>query len=273
MKTNYPGPPPACAYRVVAGLAALLILAAAAVPPIQQPADYNIWADQRQFLGIPHIGDVLTNLAFLWVGIVGLRALWEGQCQCAIRGERLAWLLFFTGIILTGFGSAYYHWEPNNFRLVWDRVPMALAFMALFSAVLIERINHTLGLRLLPVLIALAWASVGYWYWTYLQGQDNLAPYLLVQLGPMILIPIILLLFPARYDRGGDYVIALAIYLSAVAAEHLDEPIFQLTGQFISGHNLKHLLAAFAAYWLMRMLQKRKPIESESPMPESVATS
>jgi hypothetical protein len=269
MESTYPGPPPACAYRVVAGLALLLLLAPAALPPIPQPADYNHWVDQRQLWFIPHAGDVVTNLAFLWVGFVGLKTLWRHQCQCAIPGERLVWLLFFTGIILTGFGSAYYHWEPNNVRLVWDRVPMALAFTSLFSAVLIERIPSPLGLRLLPVLLALAWASIAHWYWTYRQGAEDLAPYLLVQAAPMILIPVILLLFPARYTRGFDYVIALAIYLGAIAAEHLDEWIFLATWQLASGHNLKHVLAALAVYWLLRMLKGRTPLEPTAMVPKS----
>ena len=34
--------------------------------------------------------------------------------------------------MLTAIGSAYYHWRPTTERLVWDRLPMSMAFGAAF---------------------------------------------------------------------------------------------------------------------------------------------
>lgn len=239
-------------FVLVAGLALITAL----IPPFDQPSDYHQWVDDRTFLGIPHFGDVLSNLGFIIVGIVGLRAIVQKQIHCRLAAERLAWSLVFVGVLLTGFGSAYYHWKPNDFGLMWDRLPMALGFMALLSALIMERIGPRLGLYLLPLLVLFGGASVVYWYWSGIYGSGDLRPYLLTQGGTLLLIPVILWLYPPAYSRGRDYVIALGLYLLALLAEHLDKPIFALT-HLLSGHNLKHLLAALAVYWLLRMLRLR----------------
>lgn len=248
--------------------AALLLLAALTlitflIPPFDQPHDYHQWVDTRTVMGIPHFGDVLSNVGFFWVGLLGLWAIVQQRVCCILPGERLAWAVVFGGVFLTGFGSSYYHWAPDDARLMWDRLPMALGFMALISALIIERIGARIGLSLLPVLIVLGCASVVYWYWSTLHGAGDLRPYLLTQGGTLLFIPIILLLYPARYNRGHDYLIALGLYTLALLAEHLDEPIMALTG-VISGHNLKHLIAAFAVYWLLRMLRSRTPLQNSS---------
>lgn len=251
-------------YGVLVGLVGILILLTLMAPRFDQPTDYNHWVDERSFLGIPHFGDVTSNLGFLWVGLFGLWALINGRCRCDLTGEKLAWTLVFTGVFLTAFGSAYYHWDPDNARLLWDRLPMALGFMALLSALLIERLNPRIGLTLLPILLTLGCASVIYWYWTTRQGAGDLRPYLLVQAGSLLLIPLILVLFPPVYDRGKDYLIALSLYALAILTEHLDAVIFEVTG-WVSGHNLKHLIAALAAYWLLRMLLRRRPAKGNIP--------
>lgn len=242
---------------LLAGAVAALISFTLMAPPIEQPADYNHWVDTRTVWDIPYFGDIVSNLGFLLVGLWGLAALALGQCRCALPGERTAWLLVFTGVTLTAFGSVYYHWEPGNARLTWDRLPMAVAFTALLAAVIIERVSPLAGRRLLPALLLFGVSSVLYWYWSDLQGSDDLRPYLLTQGGTLVLIPLMLWLFPPRYDRGGDYVVALILYAGAMAAEHLDEPLFSLTAGWLSGHNLKHLIAAAAAGWLVRMLLRR----------------
>jgi len=244
---------------VLLGLVLLMVLAALLVPRFDQPADYNDWVDTRSVWGIPHFGDVVSNIGFLWVGALGLWSLARGRCRCDQPGESLAWALVFAGVLLTGFGSSYYHWEPDNARLVWDRLPMVLGFMALLSALLIERVNARLGRILLPLLVVLGGASVFYWYWSYLQGAPDLRFYVLVQLGALSLVPALLWLYPPVYSRGTDYLVALGLYGLAMVAEALDAELMRWTG-IASGHNLKHLIAALAVYWLLRMLRRREPV-------------
>ena len=80
-----------------------------------------------------------------------------------------AWpyLVFFIGVALVSAGSAYYHWAPSNNRLLWDRLPMSIAFMAFCSAIIADRIDAKAGnVWLLPVLIGLGVVSLAYWNWT-----------------------------------------------------------------------------------------------------------
>lgn len=228
------------------------VTVAAAAWMVRQPAfgqdpTYHQFADQRPLLGIPHCLNVVSNIPFLIVGVLGCRLLWLKPQQ-----ERLSYFVFFIGVGLTAFGSAYYHLEPTNDRLVWDRLPMTLAFMGLFSAIIGERVGTSAALW---PLTAFGIGSVIYWHVGELHGAGDLRPYYLVQLLPMVAIPLMLLLLPAKHSRTPDLLVALGLYVAAKIVEHHDAEI-HAWGELISGHTLKHLVAALAAYWILRMLRK-----------------
>ena len=111
-------------------------------------------------------------------------------------------MVFFGGLLLTGFGSAYYHWEPGNARLAWDRLPLAITLMGLLAATIAERIGVKSGLWLLGPLVALAAGSVIYWHWTEQRGAGDLRLYALVQFYPLVAIPLMLWWLAPRYTRG-----------------------------------------------------------------------
>lgn len=143
---------------LVAGLAAAA--AAALLSPIPQDPAYHRMADARPLLGVPNAANVLSNLPFVLVGALGLHALGRRHAGAGAlfrdRRERWPWGLFFLALPLTGLGSAYYHWLPGNLRLVWDRLPLAVAAAALLAATVGERIGTPPGLVLLWPLAALA---------------------------------------------------------------------------------------------------------------------
>lgn len=239
------------------------------VPRVPQPLDYHHFADRRFFLGIPNFFNVASNVPFLLVGTWGLiLALRRGEgsrVRFIDPAERLPFVILSAGVALTCFGSAYYHLAPDNGRLVWDRLPMTLGFMSLLSAMLMERVNLRAGLTLLLPLLILGLASVVLWYLSELHGAGDLRIYLMVQFYTILLILIILALFPARYTRGSDLVVAVGIYALAKMFELLDRQILNL-GTIISGHTLKHLAAALAVYWIFRMLAHRRPAVAQSLM-------
>jgi hypothetical protein len=174
--------------------------------------------------------------------------------------ERWPYLVLFIGVVLTCFGSGYYHLAPDNARLVWDRLPITLGFMGLMSAVVCERISRTTGLRLLPLFLALGVASVFYWYWTELHGIGDLRPYLFVQFFPALAIPLILWLYPAKYTGNRELLFAALLYFAAKLFEFFDSQIYAVSGNLISGHTLKHVAAAWAVWWILRMLQTRRAV-------------
>lgn len=143
------------------------------------------------------------------VGLLGCRFLIRDRTTTG-RGaflrpaERAPCWLLFGGVALTGIGSAYYHWSPDNATLFWDRLPMTIAFMALLSSVIAERVNLTLGLRLLGPLLVLGMLSTLYWHVGETLGVGDLRPYALVQFGSLIMIPLIAWLFPPRYTGTAD---------------------------------------------------------------------
>ena len=82
---------------------------------------------------------MVSNLPFIAIGAVGLLQFHHNAIT----------LVLFTGIFLTGFGSSYYHLNPNDSTLFWDRLPMTLCFAAILSAVVEERVDARAGAMLL----------------------------------------------------------------------------------------------------------------------------
>jgi hypothetical protein len=242
-------------------LAVIVAFAALLSPRTDLPPSYHHFADQRSWLGIPNFGDVVSNLAFLVAGLCGLGFLSRkaNRAQFIDPVERWLYVFVFLGLVLTAFGSAYYHLAPDNGRLVWDRIPMTIVFMPLVAAQIGERVNIKLGLWLLPLLTAVGIGSVLQWRWTVLNGAADLRFYAAVQLYSVSSLFIVLLL-PPRYTRSSDLLGVAGLYLLAKICETADHQIFSL-GHFVSGHTLKHLAAALAGFWILRMLQKRQPIQ------------
>lgn len=241
----------------------LLIFVAVAIafvallfPPIAQPLSYHNFADHRGWLGIPNFGDVVSNLPFAIVGVWGLIILLRPNAvKFSDPRERWLYIVMFAGLILTAFGSAYYHLAPDNARLVWDRIPIMIVFMALLSAVIAERVSVAAGLALFPILQAAGIGSVLLWRASELRGHGDLRFYASVQIYS-ILVLLLILLLPAKYMRGYDFAVVVGFYILAKILEETDKQVFAL-GHIVSGHTLKHLAAAAASYWILRMLQKR----------------
>jgi len=250
------------AIGLIGGLAALAAAVAWLIPPIAQDPAYHRLADSRPWLGIPNALNVLSNAGFLLVGALGLVfVMGGGGGGRAFResGERWPYAVFFGGLFLTGLGSGYYHWAPGNARLAWDRLPLAMTLMGLLAATIAERLGVKAGLRLLGPLVLVAVGSVVYWHWTEQRGVGALRLYALVQFYPIVAVPLMLWWLPPRYTRGSELLAAAATYAAAKVPELLDGWVLSAT-HVVSGHTLKHLLAALAGYWVLRMLRHRRAV-------------
>ncbi len=226
------------------------------LPPIPQDPAYHHFADQRTLLGVAHFWDTLSNLAFLAVGILGVRQVMTGGLAGGLPELRSGYLIFFLGVALIAGGSGYYHLHPTNERLVWDRLPIAISMMAFFAVVIGERIGASYGRRLLWPLVVAGIAAVVYWGITEARGSGDLRPYALVQFLPMLLIPVILMLFASRFSREAYLWATLLAYAASKGAELQDATVFHFLGG-LSGHTLKHLLAAGSAGLFLLALRRR----------------
>ncbi|MFO1418886.1 MAG: ceramidase domain-containing protein [Methylotetracoccus sp.] len=238
-------------------VSATAICAMALLPPIRQDPGYHLFADRRTWLGIPNFANVVSNLGFVLVGLLGLAGLRGPNPTRAIVSSLLpAYRTFFVGFALIGAGSAYYHLAPTNASLVWDRIPMSVSFMAFVAIIVGEHMNERFALRLLPALIALGVGSVMYWYAMELRGAGDLRLYGLVQFLPMVLVPLILLTFPSVFNGVGYLWGMLAAYVLAKLAEMGDDGLYRMLG--FSGHTLKHLIAAAAGWIFWQGLRHRQ---------------
>ncbi len=249
--------------RLLLILCAGMLAVTAFLPRVAQDPAYHAFADDRPFLGVPNFLNVVSNLPFLVVGALGLlflaRARRAGRSDAFVPpDDRRPYWPFFLGIGLTAVGSAYYHWRPSNATLFWDRLPMTIGFMALLASVIGERVSRRAGARLLWPLLIVGAASALYWHLAEQQGAGDLRPYGLVQFGSLVLVPLILGLFPPRYTRTRDLVTSIGWYVLAQVFEYFDHGLLTLVG--VSGHTWKHLASAAGAYWVLLMLERRRPL-------------
>ncbi|WP_299898652.1 ceramidase domain-containing protein [uncultured Aquimarina sp.] len=236
----------------VLGVMAVLILFY--IDPIPQDEAYHMFSDRRSIMNIPNCWNVISNYPFVIVGGLGVIYF--------TRNNKLhfSYMLLFLGVILIAVGSGYYHLFPSSYSLVWDRLPMTIVFMTLFSIIIREFISVRLGRLMLLPLILIGLSSI--LYWVYGESGD-LRFYGLIQFYPMVAIPVILIFFKSKYTKGLEYWVLLVFYMAAKVLEHFDDQVYQFLG-FISGHSLKHILAATGLYFLLSFYKKRTELGEKS---------
>lgn len=243
-------------YFILATSAFLSVLIMLWLPAIPQDVHYHDFADQRAFFGIPNFLNVISNIPYLLVGLMGCLLVFREAHLTIIKSIKHIYWIFFMGIVLICFGSGYYHLNPSNATLLWDRLPMAISFMAFFSVIMAEYVNEKSARQLFIPLLLLGLASVIYWYWTESMGQGDLRFYILVQFLPVLLIPLILWLFSSRFTHGYIFWLIIGCYVLAKGLELTDQFVFESLG-VVSGHSLKHLVSALGPYLFYLALKMR----------------
>lgn len=222
-------------------------------PAIPQSQDYHNFADQRTFFGIPNALNVISNFPFLIIGFIGLVLCHHGNYfKLSLQGELWGWTCFYVGVAAVGIGSSYYHLKPDDASLVWDRLPMTVAFTSIIAIFIIERIDERKGMISIIPLVLAGVISIVYW-----RFFDDLRPYALIQFVPCIAIPLMAILLPPMYTHSTYWLWAAGFYLLAKVLEATDDVIYKWTRHIVSGHTLKHLFAAMVPVFLTFMLAKR----------------
>lgn len=200
------------------------------------------FADTETCLGVPNFWNVVTNLGFLLIGVMGLRRAAETPPLLKNLG-----ILFNLALIGTAFGSAYFHWETTPHRLFWDQLPMSLGFGSFVGMVVADRVDLVWGKGLAVLLWLLGPWSV----WNIYYGDGTTQYYLSIQFGSLIISAILLLLMPRGSLRTAPIFFGIGVYILAKVFESFDAEIFAKLG-FISGHSLKHLAASIALYAILQ---------------------
>ena len=226
------------------------------ISPLPQNPDYHNFADQRQMIGMPHFWNVISNLPFIIVSFIAVNNLLQDGILKYPQALFSCYLVFFIAIGTVGMGSAYYHLQPTNETLFWDRLPMTIGFMSFVSIIIGEYISEKVALKLLVPFILIGTASVIYWYLTEQAGHGDLRPYGLVQFLPMLIIPMILLMFPARYTHTLYIWGMLGTYMIAKVFELCDGDLFNMIGW--GGHAIKHVFAAIGPYLFYLAMKTRR---------------
>jgi hypothetical protein len=209
------------------------------------------FVDARAWLGMPNAFDVLSNaplaLAGLW-GLVGLgrsgRAAFHVHTHQALR-------VFFGGLVLTAVGSSVYHWAPDAHGLVFDRLGMAVTFAGALGLAMAERVSALIARNTLWAMLVVGCLSAAM---PLVHG--NVLPWAVVQFGGMAFMAWAALREPLPTALGVSLGSLLVFYSLAKLAEMGDATVFHATGDLVSGHTLKHLVAALAALPVIRAMRQ-----------------
>ena len=226
------------------------------IEPIAQDLNYHNFADSRTIYSVSNFWNVVSNIPYFLVGLYAFYKMYWIKSLKIINEVKVTYFLLFLGVTLVAFGSGYYHLEPNNETLLWDRLPMSIAFMGLFSLVISEFYSIKLGKALIYPLVVAGVSSVVYWYIGELNGHGDLRFYLLVQFLPILLMPIIFIFFKGSFTLTRGYWWLLFFYLLAKIFEYFDKEVFELLN-IISGHSLKHIISAIGLWILVIVFEKR----------------
>ena len=244
--------------NVLLGTIIFVFIGTIFVPAIPQDVAYHQFADQREIWSIPNFWNVITNAPFFFIGLIGIGVVQFRKMPGGLAEIRLGYSMFFVGMAGVALGSSYYHLNPSNETLFWDRLPMTIAFMAFCSVIVSENLSIELGSRLLWPLVCIGFLSVIYWTYTEGLGRGDLRFYALVQFLPALLIPMILLMFKSAFASNRYIWAMLGSYVLAKIAEALDGPIFDVLG-YLSGHSIKHLIASAGGILFCLALVSRVP--------------
>jgi len=224
-------------------LACLALVATALVgPALPQPPQHHDFADQRALWGLPYAVDVLTNLPFAVAGLLGGWLLWRVPSGGISNMQRAMAMLFFAGLALTAAGSTWYHLRPDDAGLAIDRFAMAVAFAGLLGLAAAGRVSERAGAALGVAVLLLAPAAVQAWAVT-----GNVLPWAMVQFGGIALALWFACLRSVHGALSVHWFAVLVAYGVAKVLEVNDHAIYELTGQWLSGHSAKHVVAALAA--------------------------
>lgn len=237
-------------YLIICTITAASVITLLFLSPIGQDQAYHLFADTRNCLEIPNCLNVLSNLPLLLVGLLGMRWSITAHHSSPFKQLQPLYLLLFSGALLTALGSGYYHLNPTNSTLFWDRLPMTITFMSFFAILLGEFCSIQLGRKSLVPLLVLGIYSVVYWHFTEMGGEGDLRLYALVQFLPALLLPVFLLFLNSEHGYVRGYWLLALFYCLAKIAEYYDLWLYQLP-YIISGHTLKHLFVACGLWCLL----------------------
>ena len=247
--------------KFLIGFSLLAVALAVFLPAMPQPLAYHDFADQREAYGIENFLDVTSNLAFAVAGLAGLVAVLRPASCFAAPAERWPYLVFALAVLATAAGSCYYHLQPTNEKLFWDRLPMTIAFMSLVAAQIVDRVDARIGLMALVPMVLAGIATVVYWIVTERLGRGNVMPYAVLQGYAVLVLLELAALHPSRYTHARAIYAVFAGYLLAKIFEHYDRQIFDITGS-VSGHTLKHVAAGVAGLPVVYMIWCRRLVAS-----------
>lgn len=215
--------------------------------PIAQDASYHQFADQRTWFGVAHGQNTWSNVPFFLAGLLALSRI--RRCPTALKQSALTMAFGLLGVAV---GSTWYHLAPTDQTLVWDRLPMSIAFAAALALIASDRVDTRIR-AWLWLLVVLAVGSIGLWVST-----GDLRAYALIQFGSLLLM-IQCLVFGTRGQLQVSWVwMAVACYVVAKGFEASDAWWWQFSGHQVGGHMLKHLAAGLGALSLALAIPNRE---------------
>ena len=236
-------------------IALLGILSLIGYGAIPQWASYHNFADKRSFCGIPNFFDTFSNFSFFAAGVYLLTKFQKSK-QNNLFSSKDTVFYYAMGLSLISLflGSFYYHLQPNDIRLVWDRLPIASFFSILFLQILFEmKIIEDSKRNVIFAFIYWLVSSISVFVWYY---SGDLRLYAFAQFYPLICVLVlgIISLFVIEYKSYSKLFLTLIVgYSIAKVFEKFDYETLTLTNGLLSGHSIKHMIAGLTVLFYFKI--------------------
>ncbi|MEM5317558.1 hypothetical protein [Paraburkholderia sp. JHI869] len=225
--------------RLLLGSVVLFLLGAAfqLVWPLAQPLSYHHFADERSLGSLPNASDVLSNLSILAAGILNLG--WVRRHSRCPPAQFPGMFVAALGLVLTAFGSAWYHAAPSDATLVWDRFPMTIVFAGILAMLWTSATAQRVGWAQMLIMVVVSLGTIGYWL-----AFNSLWPYAILQFGGLA--AIVGMTLGRKVDGVFAWTLVVVFYGIAKIFETLDWQVWELSHHMIAGHALKHVASGLA---------------------------
>lgn len=204
--------------------------------PTQDNSSYFNFAGERSH-------NVFSNFPFLIIGILGIYTFGKKNFK---NNFRVSGYIFSIGVVVTAFGSGYFHYNPDPATLFWDRLAMAISFSGMLGMITTDRIIPQLKTGFVYMILFLSVLSVINWSF----GNHDLRPYLILQFVGGFYVLLAAVCTPSNILQNKKIYLSLFFYVLAKFFELYDQQILDLVN-VTNGHSLKHLSAAVSAFLLL----------------------
>ena len=234
------------------GLVILLIGCLFSLPSIPLTIQHHQFASQVSYWGIPAFTLIFSSLCLVSVGVFGLIK----HTRYTLNTDLITGLItFLIALILSGIGSAIYHWNPQDQTILFKQIPISILCMGLSFSLLVSQSKLASWGWFYGLMMAYAILSPIYGIYAH-----QVQIYYATQFFPIaLMILLIARIWSSSYTTSLIYGVIFLVL--GKGAEISDHEIYQWTTQWVDGQMCANLLYALGYFKAFQFFSQMRPRE------------